>query len=107
MTINVFLDDYRTCPEGHILAETIDECITLLKSFQIDHLSLDYDLLNKTRNGLELVQFMVKNKLYANRITIHSANAVGGKAMYDYFKQAQKEQKMPASIKVTLRPLPL
>ncbi|MFE7061320.1 cyclic-phosphate processing receiver domain-containing protein [Sutcliffiella sp. NPDC057660] len=107
MKINVFLDDSRTCPEGYILAEDIDECLTLLENNSIEHLSLDHDLLNRHRNGLMLVQIMVENELYAERITIHSANSVGSKAMYKYFKQAQEELKMPQSIKVILRPLPL
>ncbi len=106
-TISVFLDDYRKAPNGYVLAETIDECLELLKNFNIEHLSLDHDLLNKTRNGFMLVQKMVKEKLFAKRITIHSANSVGGKAMYDCLKKAQQEFIMPSSIIVSLRPLPL
>ncbi|WP_017728752.1 cyclic-phosphate processing receiver domain-containing protein [Halalkalibacterium ligniniphilum] len=105
--INVFLDDYRACPQGYFLAENIDECFMLLKKFKIDHLSLDHDLENKKRNGLMLVKMMVEQQLFAERITIHSANAGGGKAMYNYLKTAQKERKMPKDIKITLRPLPL
>ncbi|MBD1381107.1 cyclic-phosphate processing receiver domain-containing protein [Metabacillus arenae] len=107
MKINVFLDDYRTCPADHVLAETVEECITLLEKNSIDHLSLDHDLVNKTKNGLMLVHYMVKHKLYAERITIHSANSVGSKAMYNYLKQAQLNLKMPSAIKVVQRPLPL
>ncbi|WP_317889858.1 cyclic-phosphate processing receiver domain-containing protein [Sutcliffiella deserti] len=105
--INVFLDDSRTCPEGYILAEDIDECRTLLENNAIGHLSLDHDLLSRQRNGFMLVQIMVENELYAERITIHSANSVGSKAMYRYLKQAQENLKMPPDIKVILRPLPL
>ncbi|RLL48409.1 hypothetical protein D8M04_03875 [Oceanobacillus piezotolerans] len=105
--ISVFLDDYRKAPDGYVLAETIDECIKLLQNFQIEHLSLDHDLLNRTRNGFMLVQIMVKENLFANRITIHSANSVGGKAMYNCLKQAQRDFTMPTDIIVSLRPLPL
>ncbi|WP_026695697.1 cyclic-phosphate processing receiver domain-containing protein [Peribacillus kribbensis] len=106
-TISIFLDDYRKAPDGYVLAETIDECVELLKNFDIKHLSLDHDLLNKTRNGFMLVQKMIKEKLFAKHITIHSANSVGGKAMYNCLKQAQRESIMPPSIIVSLRPLPL
>lgn len=105
--ISVFLDDYRKAPDGYVLAETIDECIELLQNFDIEHLSLDHDLLNKTRNGSMLVQKMVKEKLFAKRITIHSANSVGGKAMYNCLKQAQRDFIMSPAIIVSLRPLPL
>ncbi|RFU60630.1 cyclic-phosphate processing receiver domain-containing protein [Bacillus sp. V59.32b] len=105
--INVFLDDYRKAPSGYVLVETIDECIELLRNFNIEHLSLDHDLLNRSRNGLMLVQIMIKEKLFANRITIHSANSVGGKAMYNSLKQAQRDSIMSHSTIVALRPLPL
>ncbi|RSD25413.1 cyclic-phosphate processing receiver domain-containing protein [Mesobacillus subterraneus] len=105
--ISVFLDDFRKPPQGYVLAETIDECIILLKSYEIDHLSLDHDLTSYSRNGLMLVKIMVAERLFANRITIHSANSVGGKAMYNCFLNAQKDHMMPQNIKVYLRPLPL
>lgn len=105
--INVFLDDYRKPPEGYVLAETIDECLFLLNNYDIDHLSLDHDLTSNIRNGLMLVEIMIQKQLYANRITIHSANSAGGKAMYNCFKQAQHDYLMPQSINIYLRPLPL
>ncbi|PLT28899.1 cyclic-phosphate processing receiver domain-containing protein [Peribacillus deserti] len=105
--ISVFLDDYRKAPDGYVLAETMDECISLLYSFDIEHLSLDHDLLHKTRNGFMLVQLMIKEKLFAKRITIHSANSVGGKAMYNLLKQAQRDLILSDSTIVSLRPLPL
>ncbi|UZJ79407.1 cyclic-phosphate processing receiver domain-containing protein [Fictibacillus sp. KU28468] len=105
--ISVFLDDYRTAPEGYVLTETIDECLELLRNCTIEHLSLDHDLVNKDRNGLMLVQIMVEEKRFANRITIHSANSVGGKAMYNCLKQAQQDSILSPSTIVSLRPLPL
>jgi hypothetical protein len=105
--ISVFLDDYRSPPEGYVFVETIDECIELLRNFNIEHLSLDHDLISKTRNGTMLVQMMVDEKLFANRITIHSANSVAGKIMYNHLKQAQQDLIMPPTIIVSLRPLPL
>ncbi len=105
--ISVFLDDYRKAPEGYVLTETIDECMELLRNNTIEHLSLDHDLLNKHRNGLMLVHMMVDEKRFANRITIHSANSVGGKAMYNCLKQAQLDSILSTSTIVSLRPLPL
>jgi hypothetical protein len=107
MTVNVFLDDYRHCPQGYILAKDIVECIDLLERHSISHLSLDHDLECKTRNGLMLVHYMVKYKLFAEFITIHSANSVAGKQMFKYLKEAQIENLMPKAIRILLRPLPL
>ncbi|PLR86700.1 cyclic-phosphate processing receiver domain-containing protein [Bacillus sp. V33-4] len=107
MKISVFLDDYRPCPPGYILTDNIDECLNLLVHFHVEHLSLDHDLVSKTRNGLKLVHLMVEYQLFAERITIHSANSVGGKAMYQFLREAQNDLKMPHTIKIILRPLPL
>jgi hypothetical protein len=105
--ISVFLDDIRKAPDGYVLTETIDECLNLLKNHDIEHLSLDHDLLNKTRDGTMLIEMMLDQRLFANRITIHSANATRGKGMYKSLKQAQHDLIMPPSIVVSLRPLPL
>ncbi|CAM4016002.1 cyclic-phosphate processing receiver domain-containing protein [Mesobacillus thioparans] len=105
--ISVFMDDYRKAPEGYVLAETIDECLYLLKNYDIDHLSLDHDLTSKIRNGTMLVEIMIQKQLYANRITIHSANSYFGKAMYRNLKQAQLDCLMPQAVNIYLRPMPL
>lgn len=105
--ISVFMDDYRKPPDGHVLVETIDECLILLRNYEIDHLSLDHDLVSHTRNGFLLVKIMVEEHLFADRITIHSANSVGGKAMFNWLKKAQHDFLMPRTIKIILRPLPL
>ncbi|WP_050614880.1 cyclic-phosphate processing receiver domain-containing protein [Bacillus testis] len=107
MGISVFLDDYRTCPNDFVLMDNIDDCLTILKHYDVDKLSLDHDLVSKTRNGLMLVKKMVQLQLFAKHITIHSANSVGGKAMYDYFKEAQRNCLMPKTITVLLKPMPL
>lgn len=105
--ISVFMDDFRKPPDGYVLVETIDECLLLLRNCKIDHLSLDHDLVSHTRNGFLLVKIMVEEHLFADRITIHSANSVGGKAMFNWLKKAQHDFLMPRSIKIILRPLPL
>lgn len=105
--IDVFMDDYRACPDGYVLVETIDECIQLLKTSTVHHLSLDHDLANRTRNGLLLINFMIDQRLSADRITVHSANAGAGKAMFNRLKDAQKEHFMPNKTIVKHRPLPL
>ncbi|MED1204653.1 cyclic-phosphate processing receiver domain-containing protein [Heyndrickxia acidicola] len=107
MKINVFLDDIRSCPQGHILVKDIDACAELLTNFSVHHLSLDYDLVDQQKNGMTLVRWIVEQKLFPDRITIHSANSIGGKAMYIFLKEAQEKLLMPRFIKVILRPLPI
>lgn len=43
--MRVYLDDRRPKPEGFdILAKTSEECISLLKTGEVTHISLDHDL---------------------------------------------------------------
>ncbi|AGX06878.1 MULTISPECIES: cyclic-phosphate processing receiver domain-containing protein [Bacillus] len=105
--INVFLDDYRKPPDGFVYVNTIVECLELLRTYEIGHLSLDHDLESKRENGMLLVNIMVREKLSADHITVHSANAVGGKAMYKCLKLAQSSHIYSYDTTLSLRPLPL
>ncbi len=105
---NIFLDDVRPSPDDHILVTTAEDCILLLKENQpISHLSLDHDLGSKNKNGFEVVLYLLENKQFPERITIHSANAAAGKKMYHHLLHAQESGVLPAHVKVLHRPLPL
>ncbi len=104
---NVFLDDVRSCPDGFMLVRDADACLDMLNHHLIYHLSLDYDLVDKYKNGYYLVEQMVKNHLYADHIIIHSANASGSKKMYNYLKEARNLHLIPGDVKITKRPLPI
>lgn len=105
--INVFLDDYRQSPQGFHLAKNTFECIQLLENHNIHHLSLDHDLGPNEPNGMAVVSHLLHNEHFPHEITIHSANAVGGKRMYHTLKQAQQEAHIPYDIKLLYKPLPL
>lgn len=42
--MNLYLDDCRSAPDGYKLVKTARECIDVLRSVQVEHLSLDHDL---------------------------------------------------------------
>ncbi|WLD94184.1 cyclic-phosphate processing receiver domain-containing protein [Alkalihalobacillus sp. AL-G] len=105
--INVFLDDVRPCPEHYVLATDIDQCINLLRKFDVQHLSLDHDLESKVKNGFMLVEYMVKSQLFAETITVHSANSGAGKRMYWYLLEAQEQGLISQSVGIFYYPLPL
>ncbi|MFB5663091.1 cyclic-phosphate processing receiver domain-containing protein [Alteribacillus sp. HJP-4] len=106
--LNIFLDDVRPCPDNHILAKTAEECILLMKDGQpVSHLSLDHDLGSKEKNGFEVVIYLLKQNVFPEKITIHSANAVDGKKMYRHLQDAQKTGELPQNVKLLHRPLPL
>ncbi|WP_349409728.1 cyclic-phosphate processing receiver domain-containing protein [Pseudalkalibacillus sp. SCS-8] len=105
--INVFLDDVRPCPDDYFLASDMEECIQFLRRGNIKHLSLDHDLENKARNGFMVVEYMVRHKLFAETITVHSANAGAGKKMFYYLKDAQEQFIIPQTVEIYYHPLPL
>ena len=42
--INLYVDDLRDCPEGFVIARTVEHAKYYLENFEIAILSLDHDL---------------------------------------------------------------
>ncbi|MBB6449193.1 hypothetical protein HNR44_001142 [Geomicrobium halophilum] len=105
---NVFLDDIRTCPNDHCLVRSAEDCIDFLKNHNtFGHISLDHDLGSKNTSGYAVVTYMIENHIYADRITIHSANATKGKRMYEALTGAKNDGLFPPNVQIYYRPLPL
>ena len=102
--INVYLDDFRPCPKGFVLARNIEECMTLLSNCKVDILSLDHDLGIGEPTGLDLVKKMVEKGYYANEIYLHSSSRSGRMNMYQLLEQHKpdnvviSEHTMPAYV---------
>lgn len=107
--MKVFLDDCREAPDGWTLVHSALECITLLRSFSVDYLSLDHDLGDACSRcwrapedendvlvkacatdcicdchatGMDVVRFMASNEIWpAHKPTVHSMNVVGASNM--------------------------
>ena len=80
--IHVYLDDWRRCPEGFVLAKNAEECLLLLEQEDVDILSLDHDLGPGELTGTDLVKEMVQRGLYAKRIYLHTSSLLGRQRMY-------------------------
>lgn len=65
--IHVYLDDYRPCPKGFVLARNAEECKLLIDSESIDILSLDYDLGWNEPTGYEVVRHLVESARYPKK----------------------------------------
>jgi len=95
MKINLYLDDKRDCPEGFVIARTMDEAIELMKTHKVHILSLDHDL-GEDKNkellptGYDFVKYFCGNGLYADKIYIHTYNPRGREDMYETLKGAQR-----------------
>lgn len=99
--INVFLDDLRPNPPGYKLARTAEQAVNYLRTGKVDILSLDYDLSTASVTGLDVVRFMVDNRIYPKRIVIHSANPFGRRRMLQLLLSSK-----PEDVQVSVRPLP-
>jgi len=80
--INVYLDDFRRCPNGFVLARNATECKLLIDHENIDILSLDYDLGWDEPTGMEVVHHIVETKRFPKQIYLHSSSLAGRQQMY-------------------------
>ncbi|MHA7963334.1 cyclic-phosphate processing receiver domain-containing protein [Paenibacillus sp. CAU 1782] len=80
--IHVYLDDYRACPAGFVLAKDARECRLLLEAEAVDILSLDFDLGWGQPTGMEVVRHIIASRKFPRRIYIHTSSAAGRVSMY-------------------------
>lgn len=80
--IHIYLDDFRSCPKGFVLAKSAEECILLLQECDVDILSLDYDLGWHAPNGTAVAEWIVRNGKYPKRIYLHTSSPTGRQHMY-------------------------
>ncbi|BBH19898.1 hypothetical protein Back11_12430 [Paenibacillus baekrokdamisoli] len=85
--INVYLDDYRPCPKGFVLAVNAEACMLLLSTEEIDILSLDFDLGWGQPTGLEVVQYIVDSGRYPKSVYFHTSSPAGRMQMIHLLRQ--------------------
>lgn len=98
--IHVYLDDFRHCPDGFVLAKNAAECKLLIDFEKIDILSLDYDLGWNEPTGYEVVIHLIHSRKYPRRIFLHTSSMYGKQQMYDALRQA-----LPADFELYARPM--
>ena len=81
--MRVWLDDesWRDPPSGWTIVRTADEAIALLAAGGVDMISLDHDLGDfryepypREITGMDVVRWMVANKVFPRVINVHSFN---------------------------------
>jgi len=103
--INLYVDDLRDCPEGFVIARTVDDAKYYLENFEVDILSLDHDLGideqgNLAPTGYDLVKYICEKGLRAERIYLHTDNSVGRENMYHTLLGSQKRGFIDDDIKI-------
>ncbi len=93
--MKVWLDDFRTEPDGWMRARTAWEAIALLETGTVEHISLDHDLgPEEAGTGYDVALWMEKE---ASKGTLppltwdlHTANPVGADNMRQALRSAER-----------------
>lgn len=85
--INLYVDDLRDCPDGFVIARTVDQAKYYFERFDVKILSLDHDLGvdeegNLIATGYDLVKYICKEGLKVEKVYLHTDNPVGRDNMY-------------------------
>lgn len=78
--MKIYLDDERVTPDGWTRTYTVDETIKLLKTRQVNYLSLDNDLGENQAEGYKVLDFL-EETVYNDpsfpipEVYVHSANS--------------------------------
>ncbi|MDQ0111371.1 cyclic-phosphate processing receiver domain-containing protein [Paenibacillus harenae] len=99
--IHIYLDDYRGCPKGFVLAKDAEECKLLLDQEPVGILSLDYDLGWAQPTGYEVVRHIVATGRYPEQIYLHTSSVAGRVQMYQ-----ELYQNAPETTKLHNGPMP-
>jgi hypothetical protein len=89
--LRVWLDDVRKAPEGWVHVKTPEEAIDLLRSGEVEEISLDHDLglttAERERTGYDVLAWLEEGVATGTwqhglpKIHVHSANPVGWRRM--------------------------
>lgn len=79
--MRLYVDDLRSAPDGWVLARTVDEAVSVLRSGQVTEMSLDYDLGSPNQTGLHVLQWL-EVEVHSGTIRLpcmqaHSGSIVG------------------------------
>lgn len=108
--INLYVDDLRDCPEGFVIARTVEEAKEYFKNFEIEILSLDHDLGvdnkgNLLPTGYDLVKYICEEGLRADIIALHTDNPVGRDNMFYTLLRAMERGFIDSDIKLYSYPI--
>jgi hypothetical protein len=104
-SISLYVDDLRDCPNGFVVARTVDEAIYFLTHYEVDVMSLDHDLGEDADgslmpSGYDLVKYMGEHRLTARTIHIHTDNPVGRENMYCSLLSFKRHALIPSDTSV-------
>lgn len=86
--MKLWVDDRRPAPPGWTPARTLDEAKNRMRTGNVTHLSLDYDLANGATTE-PLVQSMIAKELpWPHTVRVNSGNPIGGPRLRNLIQTA-------------------
>jgi len=98
VSMKVYLDDIRPCPEGWVLARSYEEAVELLKTGLVTEISLDHDLGEYypgvvARSGYN-VACWIEEAVYAGLISCPGMYCHSGARMIEQAIEAIRKRQM-------------
>lgn len=74
--MNVYMDDQRSCLYGYVPATTVECALQMVRDYDVNILSLDFNMGWGERNGLDFVEAFCKEGLCVNEIHLHTNDVI-------------------------------
>lgn len=88
MRVNVYLDDVRQIPQGFVGARTAEECVAIVREYEVGILSLDFELGFEQPNGLAAVNGIIVSGRFPQEVFVHSSSLSGRAMMVKALREA-------------------
>ena len=99
--MNVYMDDQRSCQYGYVLATTVEYALQMVREYDVNILSLDFNMGRGEKSGLDFVEVFCKEGLYVNEIRLHTNDVIGMYKMKQRINKGKKEGEINPHLVVT------
>ena len=89
--MNVYMDDQRSCPFGYVPATTVECALQMVRDYDVNILSLDFNMGWGAKNGLDFVEAFCTEGLYVNEIRFHTNDVIGMYKMKQRMDKGKEE----------------
>lgn len=67
--MNVYMDDQRSCPFGYVPATTVECALQMVRNYDVNILSLDFNMGWRQSNGFDFIDAFVKSNYMLRKFT--------------------------------------
>ena len=89
--MNVYMDDQRSCLYGYVPATTVERALQMVRDYDVNILSLDFNMGWGEKSGLDFVEAFCKEGLYVNEMHLHTNDVIGMYKMKQRIEKGKEE----------------